>query len=239
MLRAFIILCACFYFSAHAQQLNTKELDTTDNRHHYTLDVMRVVQGTFQFGREFYFAQNKSLKTSILFTWATSKGLAKPYLSAQKFTYEKRDTLWNLNETELLGGGLNFQWREYFTRGNIDKMQKRLGAYAGPELFFRFCKVSAYGSYFDSSTNTQIQYIDSYGIPQIINRNLFLGFIGYSVGYQKALINDNLLLDLYVSGGFFFSKYDDDNGLTQGRRSPMVDYTGPYLNVGIGLGYQF
>ncbi|MFZ9296108.1 MAG: hypothetical protein ACO259_07880 [Bacteroidia bacterium] len=118
-------------------------------------------------------------------------------------------------------------------------MQKRLGAYAGPELFFRFCKVSAYGSYFDLSSNTQIQYIDSYGKPQIINRNLFLGFMGYSVGYQKALINDNLLLDLYVSGGFFFSKYDDEDGLTQRRRSPMVDYTGPYLNVGIGLGYQF
>jgi hypothetical protein len=46
-------------------------------------------------------------------------------------------------------------------------------------------------------------------------------------------------LDLYVSGGFFFSKYDDEPTFTQRRRSPMVDYTGPYLNVGIGLGYQF
>lgn len=239
MLRHLLILNLCFCITVYAQQPNTTDTDTLDNRHHYTLDMMRVVQGTIQFGREFYIAQNKSIKTSLLFTWAKSKGLAKPYLSAQNFTFTSRDTSWNLNETELLGGGLNFQFREYFTKGNLDKMQKRLGAFAGPELFFRFCNVSAYGSYFDSIRNAQIQYTDNNGNPQIINRNLFLGFMGYSVGYQNAIFNDNLLFDVYVSGGFFFSKYGDEATFTQGRRSPMVDYTGPYLNVGIGLGYQF
>jgi len=238
MLRAFIILCACFYFSGHAQQLNTKELDTTENRHHYTLDAMRVVQGTMQFGRELYFNKHNSLKTSVLITWAKSEGLAKPYLKAQNFKYTNNDTVWTLIDTDLKGAGLNLHWREYFTRGQMDKMQNRLGAYAGPEVFFRFCRVEAYGTFKDSTMINPVKFTKD-GIEAPIYRNLFLGFIGYSVGYQKALINDNLLLDLYVSGGFFFSKYDDEHGLTQRRRSPMVDYTGPYLNVGIGLGYQF
>mgnify|MGYP003336395852 CR=1 FL=1 len=61
--------------------------------------MMRVVQGSIQFGREWNLGKNKSLKTCILFTWAQSKGLAKPYLNAQKFTYtDEQAVKYNLNE---------------------------------------------------------------------------------------------------------------------------------------------
>jgi len=117
MLRAFIILCACFYFSAHAQQLNTKELDTAENRHHYTLDAMRVVQGTWQFGRELYFNKHNSLKTSVLITWAKSEGLAKPYLKAQNFKYTNNDTVWTLIDTDLKGAWVKFTLARIFYQG--------------------------------------------------------------------------------------------------------------------------
>ncbi len=213
----------------YAQSNLEPSVDSTSKLAHYTLDMMRVVQGSIQFGREWNLGKNKSLKTCILFTWAQSKGLAKPYLNAQKFTYtDEQAVKYNLNETELLGGGLNLQWRNYYSRKS-KAMFERTGAYSGPEVFFRFCKVNALGN----------KLTDLAAKPIDVNRSLFLGFAGYSVGYQKALFNNNLLLDLYLSGGFFISKYDDEPSFTVRRKAYQVDYTGPYLNAGIGLGFQF
>ena len=83
----------------YAQSNLEPSVDSTSKLAHYTLDMMRVVQGSIQFGREWNLGKNKSLKTCILFTWAQSKGLAKPYLNAQKFTYtDEQAVKYNLNE---------------------------------------------------------------------------------------------------------------------------------------------
>jgi hypothetical protein len=45
-----------------------------------------------------------------------------------------------------------------------------------------------------------------------------------------------LSIDSYVGGGFFLSKYDDQDGLTRFRNVYQIDYTGFYLNMGVLIG---
>lgn len=187
----------------------------------YKLDLFRAAQGTIQFGIEKKVSPKFSANVAIMGTYASTRGLAKPYLKAQNFEFEDvmRREIYRLEHVEVLGYGVNFQFRRY-----LGKSPEVLsGYYLSPEVFFR--QLALKSDVVDYNTQ----------LSRRVSKSLLLGYIGYMGGYQ-LIIKQAIALDMYVGGGFFLSKYGNENQLTKYRNSFQMDYSGFYLNTGILLG---
>jgi hypothetical protein len=185
----------------------------------YKWDLFRAIQGTFQISREQKLVNNKSLNIGLMGTYASTRGLAKPYLKAQEFSYKDAttNTTYNLDDIQVLGFGIDIQLRKYLAKNkNIFS-----GFYIAPEIFYR--KLFLESSVFVNNTQSTI------------NRKLDLGYIGYSVGYQK-IYKDMLTIDGYLGGGLFLSKYNDESTFTKFRTNYQLDYSGIYFNMGVLVG---
>lgn len=187
----------------------------------YKWDLFRAVQGTIQISREQSISDKYSLNIGLLGTYATTRGLAKPYLDAQKFEYTEPTTnvVYSLSDVQAIGGGLNFQLRRYLGKNP----SVGTGFYLTPEVFYRILNLES--EVFNTNTSSN----------QTVKRTLNLGYIGYSLGYQK-IYREMLSIDGYLGGGFFLSQYNDSNKLTEYRNSYQIDYTGFYLNMGVLIG---
>jgi hypothetical protein len=183
----------------------------------YKLDLFRAVQGTIQLTREQRISSRYSLNIGVMGTYASTRGLAKPYLKAQDFVYVDATTnkIYSLENVEALGYGVNFQLRKYLSKYSTKALS---GFYLAPELFYRRL-------YLSSLIETNIE----------VKRNLNLGYIGYALGYQK-IWKDIVCIDTYVGGGFFLSQYTDEAHLTRFRNNYQVDFTGMYFNMGVLVG---
>jgi hypothetical protein len=187
----------------------------------YKWDLFRAVQGTIQITREQAINHKYALNIGLMGTYASTRGLAKPYLESQKFEYYEKATneTYNLSNVQSVGGGINLQFRRYLGKNPIVGH----GFYITPELFYRILNLES------------IVYSSTILTNKTITRTLNLGYLGYSVGYQK-IYRDMLTLDGYIGGGFFVSKYNDMNVLTRYRNAYQIDYTGFYLNMGVLIG---
>ena len=183
----------------------------------FKLDLFRAVQGTIQLTREQRISSRHSINIGLMGTYASTRGLAKPYLKAQDFVYVDATTnkVYALENVEALGYGVNFQLRKYLSKHPTKELK---GFYLAPELFYRRL-------YLSSLVETNIE----------VKRNLNLGYIGYALGYQK-IWKDIVCIDTYVGGGFFLSQYTDESRLTRFRNNYQVDFTGMYLNMGVLIG---
>ncbi len=184
----------------------------------YKLDLFRAVQGTIQLTREQRISSRYSVNIGAMGTYASTRGLAKPYLKAQDFSYKDAITnkVYALEDVEALGYGFNFQLRKYLSKYSTKTLS---GFYLAPELFYRRLHLT-------SLVETNLE----------IKRILNLGFIGYALGYQK-IWKDIVCLDTYVGGGFFLSQYTDESHLTRYRNNYQVDFTGMYFNMGVLIGF--
>jgi hypothetical protein len=187
----------------------------------YKWDLFRAVQGTFQVSTEKTITNKSSLVVGLMGTYASTRGLAKPYLKAQDFTYKDAvsNVSYNLDNIQALGFGIDVQLRKY-----LEKKQLGLrGFYIAPEVFYRklFLESEIYNKV---SLNNET-----------IKRKLNLGYLGYSIGYQK-IYKEMLAIDGYVGGGLFLSKYEDENNFTRYRHAYQLDYSGIYFNMGILVG---
>lgn len=187
----------------------------------YKWDLFRAIQGSLQISREQAINDRLSLNIGLIGTYASTRGLAKPYLKMQNFEYTEKstNTIFTLSEVQAIGGGVNLQLRKYL--GKTPKVGS--GFYITPEVFYRtlYLESEAYNNKTLSN--------------QTINRVLKLGYAGYSVGYQK-IYREMLSIDSYLGGGFFLSKYNDESNLTRFRNVYQLDYTGFYLNIGVLIG---
>ena len=183
----------------------------------FKLDLFRAVQGTMQLTHEHRISARYSINIGLMGTYASTRGLAKPYLTAQDFTYfdTKTNKLYSLDNVEALGYGFNFQLRKYLSKQPTKELK---GFYLTPELFYRRLHLT-------SLVETNLE----------IKRILNLGYVGYALGYQK-IVKDIVCIDTYVGGGFFLSQYTDEAHLTRFRNNYQVDFTGMYLNMGILVG---
>ena len=202
-----------------AQEKDTIYNDTFKST--YKLDLFRAFQGTIQLSREAIFGKRLSFQVGLMGTYASTRGLAKPYLKAQDFVFKdmEKNQTYKLDNVEVLGYGLNLQVRKYMGKQNTTLR----GYYMAPELFFRQLSLKSNIVDYDSKENRNISKV------------LYLGYMGYLIGHQKV-IRDVVAIDSYLGGGFFFSKYQDENKLTQYRNNYQIDYTGFYLNAGILIG---
>lgn len=183
----------------------------------FKLDLFRAVQGTIQLTHEHRISSRYSVNLGLMGTYASTRGLAKPYLSAQEFTYKDQisNKVYSLDNVEALGYGVNFQIRKYLSK----RPSKRLdGFYLASEIFYRRLNLT-------SLVEKDLE----------VNRTLNLGYVGYAFGYQRIL-RDIVSLDTYVGGGFFFSQYTDEKNLTRYRNNYQVDFTGMYFNMGVLVG---
>lgn len=212
------------FISIMPGKAQAQEIDTLNGseaiKSIYKLDLFRTVQGTIQLSREASLKNEWTYQIGLMGTYASTRGLARPYLRAQEFSYtDANNILYYLNNVEATGYGANIQFRKY-----LGKMpEKYKGYYASPELFFRQLFLSSL--VYDFNLNKEIE----------IKRNLYLGYAGYMIGYQK-IIREVIALDIYLGGGFFYSQYADESSHTRFRKSYQVDYTGFYLNSGILIG---
>jgi hypothetical protein len=181
------------------------------------MDFFRAVQGTIQLSNECKISSKKTFSLSVMGTFASTRGLAKPYLKAQEFNYiEPTSNLkYNLDEVEVKGFGVNLQLRRY-----SDSIFN--GWYTAPELFYRKLFLSS-----QISTSTQ-NSLD-------VTRQLHLAYIGYSLGYQK-IIRDVIVIDAALGGGFFYSHYQNEKSFTKYRNNYQIDFTGFYLNASFSVG---
>ena len=204
-----VFCCFSFVFAQDSIVLGDKN---------YKLDLFRAVQGTIQLTREQRISSRYSINIGVMGTYASTRGLAKPYLKAQDFVYVDATTnkIYSLENVEALGYGVNFQLRKYLSKYPTKELK---GFYLAPELFYRRL-------YLSSLIETNIE----------VKRNLNLGYIGYALGYQK-IWKDIVCLDTYVGGGFFLSQYTNESHLTRYRNNYQVDFTGMYFNMGVLIGY--
>jgi len=81
----------------------------------YKWDLFRAVQGTIQLSREQSIGDKYTFNIGLMGTYASTRGLAKPYLKAQNFEYKDPSSsiLYNLENVQALGSGLNIQFRKY------------------------------------------------------------------------------------------------------------------------------
>lgn len=187
----------------------------------YKWDLFRAIQGSIQISREQAINNRYSVNIGLIGTYASTRGLAKPYLKIQNFQYTEisSNTIFNLSDIQAIGGGVNFQIRRYLGKNpNVGS-----GFYLTPEIFYRVLNLES-----EAFNSKKL-------INQTINRTLNLGYIGYSLGYQK-IYKEMLSVDSYLGGGFFFSKYNDENEFTRFRYVYQIDYTGFYLNMGVLIG---
>ncbi len=182
------------------------------------LDLFRAVQGTIQLTHEHLISPSYSLSIGLMGTYASTRGLAKPYLSVQEFSYKdvNANKIYTLDEVEALGYGINIQFRKYLAKFPSKQLK---GFYLGPELFYRRLNLT-------SLVENEAKEI---------NRKLNLGYVGYVLGYQK-IIRDIICLDTYIGGGFFLSQYSDEQHLTHYRNNYQIDFTGMYFNMGVLVG---
>ena len=208
----FILLLSLVSFSISAQDT----VRQSGNRI-FKLDLFRAVQGTIQLTHEQRISSRYSVNLGLMGTYASTRGLAKPYLSAQEFTYKDANSnkVYSLDNVEALGYGINFQLRKYLAK-NPSKQLK--GVYLAPEIFYRRLNLT-------SLVENDLE----------IHRTLNLGYVGYAFGYQRIL-RDIVSLDTYVGGGFFLSQYTDEKHLTRYRNNYQVDFTGMYFNMGVLVG---
>lgn len=183
----------------------------------FKLDLFRAVQGTIQLTHEHRISPRYSLNLGLMGTYASTRGLAKPYLSAQEFTYKDatNNKVYSLDNVEALGYGVNFQLRKYLSKNPSQQLK---GVYLAPELFYRRLSLT-------SLVEKDLE----------VHRILNLGYVGYAFGYQR-IIRDIVSLDTYVGGGFFLSQYTDEKHLTRYRNNYQVDFTGMYFNMGVLVG---
>lgn len=184
----------------------------------YKLDLIRAAQGTIQFTYEHRIATNYSMNIGLLGTYASTRGLAKPYLSAQEFTYTDglSNKVYILDNVDVLGYGFNFQLRKYLNKKNNNQLR---GFYIAPEIFYRRLQL------------TSLVENNSKEVKRVLN----LGYVGYVLGYQK-IVRDIVSLDSYIGGGFFISQYTDEKHVTRYRNNYQIDYTGMFVNMGVLVG---
>jgi len=209
-----LFICVFFLSSLSFSQENNTFIN-------YKWDLFRAIQGSIQISREQAINNRYSVNIGLIGTYASTRGLAKPYLKMQNFEYTEKstNTIFNLSEVQALGGGFNLQLRRYLGKNPTVGS----GFYLTPEVFYRFLNLES------EALNPKTK------MNQTINRKLKLGYLGYSIGYQK-IYKEMLSIDSYVGGGFFLSKYDDQDGLTRFRNVYQIDYTGFYLNMGVLIG---
>lgn len=209
-----LFICVFFLSSLSFSQENNTFIN-------YKWDLFRAIQGSIQISREQAINNRYSVNIGLIGTYASTRGLAKPYLKLQNFEYTEKstNTIFNLSEVQALGGGFNLQLRRYLGKNPTVGS----GFYLTPEIFYRFLNLES------EALNPKTK------MNQTINRKLKLGYLGYSVGYQK-IYKEMLSIDSYVGGGFFMSKYEDQDGLTRFRNVYQIDYTGFYLNMGVLIG---
>lgn len=182
------------------------------------LDLFRAAQGTIQLTHEHLISPNYSINIGLMGTYASTRGLAKPYLNAQEFTYKdvSANKTYTLANVEALGYGINIQVRKYLDKFPSKQLK---GFYIGSELFYRRLNLT---SMVENETKE-------------IKRNLNLGYVGYVLGYQK-IVRDIICLDTYIGGGFFLSQYADEQQFTHYRNNYQIDFTGMYFNMGVLVG---
>ncbi len=213
---SFLIICFTTFAKAQSD-------DTLKNKSqvYYKLDLFRAVQGTIQLTREQLITKRISYAVSLMGTYASTRGLAKPYLKSQEFTYKDNATnvTYQLSNVQAIGYGVNLQVRKYLEKNT----SKGRGYYIAPEVFYR--------KLFLESLVVDVTSLQD----KTLKRNLNLGYVGYSVGYQRVW-RDVISFDTYLGGGLFLSKYDDETHLTKYRNAYQVDFTGFYMNMGILIG---
>jgi hypothetical protein len=211
----FLFLITFFSFAYQAQELNDS---LNKNRVVYTFDLFRAFQGSMQVNREVYITPNRTFVIGLIGTYASTKGIAKPYLNAQSFEYTNYDLnkTYNLEDVQALGLGINLKSKKYLN-SNFE------GFYVTPELFYRH--LSLQSLVFDASLVKEIE----------VKRELDLAYFGYALGYQK-IWKKVVAIDSYLGGGFFYSKYSDEKNVVKYRNPYQIDYTGFYFNAGILIG---
>jgi hypothetical protein len=212
----------CFLYWTSTQAGNGRD-SVPAFRNIYKLDISRALQGTLQLSRESALRNSWTFQGAVMGTYAASTGLAKIYLQSQSFSYKDISTLktYSLSDITLLGYGLNFQLKKYL--GKAPKPP--FGFYLGPEFFLRQLFLQ---STIENSISKQ---------PQDISKNLMLGYLGYIVGYQR-LVQNIVCIDTYVGGGFFYSRYVNENTTTHYLANYQLDYTGFYFNAGLLIGLR-
>ena len=187
----------------------------------YKLDTFRAMQGTIQISQETKIKKNLTVNLSLMGTYASTRGLARPYLSAQSFVYQDHtgNLSYSLNDLQMIGYGINFQLRKYLGK----KSNQFKGFYSASEIFFRQL-------FLESSIIDRITLQ-----PKDIKQQLYLGYIGHVVGYQK-IIRDVVCLDFYLGGGFFYSQYAGENKPVHYHSNYQIDFTGFFFNSGVMIG---
>ena len=200
---------------------NSEDTLKEERQVYYKLDLFRAVQGTIQLTREQLITDRISYAVGLIGTYASTRGLAKPYLTSQEFTYKDNITkvTYQLSNVQAIGYGINLQLRNYLEKTTI----KGRGYYIAPELFYR--KLFLESLVVDA---TSLQ-------DKTLKRNLNLGYVGYSFGYQRVW-HDVVSFDTYIGGGLFLSKYMDETQLTKYRNAYQIDFTGFYMNMGVLIG---
>ncbi|OFY70913.1 MAG: hypothetical protein A3G23_12395 [Bacteroidetes bacterium RIFCSPLOWO2_12_FULL_37_12] len=185
----------------------------------YTVDFFRLVQGTFELSREKPFTKNRSLHIALLGTYASTKGLAKPYLEAQDFSYTKSYTGIDQRSKELRGGGVNIQVRNYLGK-NPTLFE---GFFLSSEFIARYLFINSLVYDYELESEREL------------NSEMIQGYLGYNVGWQK-IFRHVVSLDFHVGGGFWYSKYSNEKKPTKYQQSYQLDYTGFFFNSGILVG---
>jgi hypothetical protein len=216
----YVISALVLSLSAGAQELPALQV-SEPIKSIYKLDIFRAGQGTIQIAREGRLNDRNTWQLALMGTYASTRGLAKPYLRAQEFSYYDTETqsTYNLYDVEARGAGINFQLKRYL--GNEPELFK--GFYSGPEIFVRFLNLHS------------PVFVPGSGEQKEIVRDLYLGFAGYMFGYQH-IIREVISLDIYLGGGLFYSQYGDQSSPTRYRNNFQVDYTGIFFNTGIYIG---
>ncbi len=213
---SFIIIC--FTSIVKAQSGDTLK---GKKQVYYKLDLFRAVQGTIQLTREQLITGRVSYAVGLMGTYASTRGLAKPYLKSQDFKYKDKtaNITYQLSDVQAIGYGINLQLRNYLEKStSLGK-----GYYIAPEVFYR--------KLFLESLVVDVMTLHD----KIVNRKLNLGYVGYSFGYQR-IWRDVVSLDTYLGGGLFLSKYEDESQLTKYRNAYQIDFSGFYMNMGVLIG---
>ena len=102
-----------FYSVFVFSQINKDSI--SENKVVYTFDLFRASQGSMQINREVYISPKRTLVFGLIGTYASTKGIAKPYLKAQSFEYTNTESsiTYNLEDVQALGLGVNLKSKKY------------------------------------------------------------------------------------------------------------------------------
>lgn len=190
---------------------------------------VKLFEGSMELAVERALNKGNSLELSVIATYATSKGIARYYMSNQSLEYYDLSSSMYIPYTSenISGLGGSLSWRNYLLARTHPEYQAPGGLYAAPTLMFRRLTLSG----FDRVYNEEEDIMESVEVTQRLN--VFSG--GFLAGWQ-FLILQVVTLDVYMGGMIRLSKYDGEEGFTRYKALQNVDYSGVMPTIGIKVG---